>query len=178
MLGRQPRDSEVQDLLVEIANGSSFPARSLRLLSEVVRSPAEVRRRRLVAVLIAGPKITKSDADRDRLDLLAEQLLEEDIVNLNAMVEGVGRALRGGWPLGFDVERPDQASQYRIIVNQAAIGVEVNRLSFDRLAGAHCLARLSVSWTQVTALGEFLVAHMEHEAIRAGVDSGNLDNTT
>ena len=169
MLGREPRDPEVQELLAEIANGTSFPARSLRLLSEVVRSPEEVRRKRLVAVLIAGPKITKSEADRDRLDLLAEQLLEEDIVALKSIVEGVRQANRGSWPLGFDVERPDQASQYRIIFNQVPIGLEVNRLSFDRLAGAHCLARMSVSWTQVTALGEFLVQHMDHEAIRAGL---------
>jgi hypothetical protein len=169
MLGREPRDPEVQELLAEIANGTTFPARSLRLLSEVVRSPEEVRRKRLVAVLIAGPKITKSEADRDRLDLLAEQLLEEDIVALKSIVEGVGQANRGSWPLGFDVERPDQTYQYRIIFNQVPIGLEVNRLSFDRLAGAHCLARISVSWTQVTALGEFLVQHMDHQAIRAGL---------
>lgn len=81
---------------------------------------------------------------------------------------------QNAWPLGFDVERPDQASQYRLIVNQVVIGVEVNLLSFDRLAGAHCLARLSVGWTQVTSLGEFLVANMDHEAIRAGVGSAQL----
>jgi hypothetical protein len=171
MLGQRPTDPEVQALLADIVNERSFPARSLRALSEVVRSPAEVRRRRLVAVLIAGPKITASEADRDRLDLLAEQLMEEDIVSLKAIVKGVGRALNGSWPLGFDVERPSPDSHYRVIVNTQPVGVEVNRISFDRLAGAHCVARLSVSWTQVTALGEFLVQHMDHEAIRAGVGS-------
>lgn len=175
VLGHSPRDPEVQALLTEIANERSFPARCRRLLSEVVRSPAEVRRRRLVAVLIAGPKITASEADRDRLDLLAEQLLEEDIFALKAIVEGVTRALKGGWPLGFDVQRPDKASHYRLVINTQLIGVEVNRLSFDRLAAAHCLARLSVSWTQVTALGEFLVQHMDHDAIRAGVGARESD---
>jgi len=175
MLGHRPTDLEVQALLTEIANERSFPARSLRALSEVVRSPAEVRRRRLVAVLIAGPKITASEADRDRLDLLAEQLMEEDIVALKAIVEGVGRALNGSWPLGFDLESPSPASHYRLIVNTQPVGVEVNPISFDRLAGAHCIVRLSVSWTQVTALGEFLVRHMDHEAIRAGVGSGDTN---
>ena len=154
----------------------SFVHRYYRHFSEILRSPSVARRRRLAAILFAGPKVTKSEADRDRLDLLAEQLLEEDIVSLTAIVEGVGRASNGAWPLGFDVERPDQASQYRLIFNQVSIGVEVSRLSFDRLAGAHCLARMSVSWTQVTALGEFLVQHMDHEAVRAGM--GSTEATT
>jgi hypothetical protein len=90
-------------------------------------------------------------------------------------VEAVTRR-RQIWPVGFDLERTER-SLCRVVVAQQATGLEVNGLSIDRLAGAHCLARLSVSWTEVTSLGEFLLEHMDHEAMRAGVGSGGADKS-
>ena len=77
-----------------------------------------------MAVLIAGPKITESEADRDRLDLLVEQLLEEDIVTLKEIVDVVRRRTNGVWPLGFDVRRSREDSKYRLVCDQALTGLE------------------------------------------------------
>ena len=179
---RQPLDDEVQEALRKITDYLSFPSRLHRLFSELLRSPSTMRRRRLAAVLVAGPTITGSDADRDRLDLLTEQLLEEDIVSDQRIVE----YLRTHSDSGTNASSGENLAEFSALTRENRFGIaapsagssielDVDPLSLDRLTAAHCVARVGLSGMAVTTLGKFLWKHMDHEAIRAGMGTGGFE---
>jgi hypothetical protein len=180
-----PGDAKAQDFLANLHNAPAFAARFNRLVSEFFRSPSTIRKKRLLAVLIAGPSITENDADRDRLDLLAEQLLEEDLRTLAAIVEFRNK-VRDPEPAVPDLNL--HRSSLSVSLNpphflaklgkpERRLGAPVDMLSIERLVGASCLVRSGPGladgvplWTLgVTRLGEFLYDRMNHPAIRAGV---------
>jgi len=84
-LHREPLEDEVQEFLVSLVEGPSGPARVRRLLGELLMSPSRKRRARLAAVFFAGPGITSTPDDRDRLDILVARLLDDDVEALRQL---------------------------------------------------------------------------------------------
>jgi hypothetical protein len=56
----------------------------------MVNTPSTKRRARLAAVLFGGTHATKAPHERDRLDVLVQQLLDEDVEALGAIAGAAG----------------------------------------------------------------------------------------
>jgi hypothetical protein len=69
------------------ANDPAFPARAYRLIGEARKSAARERRVLLASVLYTLPLSTTSDDDRDRLDMIFERLLPDEVRLLKAIAE-------------------------------------------------------------------------------------------
>jgi hypothetical protein len=86
-LNCKPGDDEVQKFLQEVIDDPAAPARIRRLFNEMFTSPSRPRRARLAAVFAGGPRLADNAIERDRLDILAENLLEEDIETLSLLYD-------------------------------------------------------------------------------------------
>jgi hypothetical protein len=85
--GWQPTDAEVDAYLEEALTDRSGPARFRRLFYEAAAEPSEARRRRLLAVLLAGPKAVPEPSDLHRVDRLVVDLQDHDVAVLGRLVE-------------------------------------------------------------------------------------------
>jgi len=190
-LKRQPLDDEVQDFLGRLVGDPSAPARVRRLLGEMLMSPSRKRRARLAAVFVAGPSISSTSCDRDRLDALVERMLDDDVEALRQFVacdstDGVlmeephrqasvsGRRHFCSVPFARDAAKSGQAMpdlptlSTLVLDNLEALGVirAVGGFSQDvQLDSGHAIF---IPYF-VTALGRFLQASLQHEAIRKGM---------
>lgn len=78
-LGRETNNEEVGAVHEAAIGDPTWPARAYRLFGEGKKSPSKRRRHFLAAVLFGLPFTTMSSDDRDRVDMLAERLVPEDI---------------------------------------------------------------------------------------------------
>jgi hypothetical protein len=85
-LGRHPYDDEVQEHLRRLTEGGAFAARMHRFIPELFKTTSAEKRKRLAAALIGGPAVVKSADEQDRLDILVEGLLDEEVHLLGRMV--------------------------------------------------------------------------------------------
>jgi hypothetical protein len=77
--GSEPLDDDVHQFVRTSLDDGTFLPRCHRLFTECLRSPSARRRKRLASVLVGGPHVTRGADDRDRLDMLVERLLDDDV---------------------------------------------------------------------------------------------------
>lgn len=197
-LERNPSDEEVEDEWRRVAEDPASAHRVHRLFFEALKSPSAARRRRLAAVLAVGSKITKSEDELDRLDRMAEQLGEGEVLALKQIIDW-----RDAHPNFHRNDRPScQVCQHRgdrvvlatltappgsIYGKWETSGFIVDPVAIGRLIGAACLRRHEdqavpaddgpdqyiVTPLQVTDVGEFFWNCLKHQAIQAGMSSGD-----
>ena len=77
-LGYEPSAEQVDEFMRQAAKDPAFPWRAHRLLGEMKKSASERRRRFLAAMLFGLSFETLPDDDRDRVDMVVDQLLPVD----------------------------------------------------------------------------------------------------
>jgi hypothetical protein len=86
-VGRTPSDSEVDDLMSAAIGDPSFPHRAYRLLGEAQKSASRRRRAFLASVAFGLPFVGFQDDRRDRVDMVVERLMPDDIELLRLIDE-------------------------------------------------------------------------------------------
>ena len=192
-LGETPSSEALDRFLANAVDDPSFPARAHRLLGEA-RKSASNRRRKLLASVLFGLPFSKTPADdRDRVDMLVERLVPED-VDLLAEIDSLERATSPG---AYGTEQPCYAlthGQVRLVsadllsadaIRQADVEAATSLASpaFTTLQAVGCInlsagfseavviegASASAEAISITPLGRLLLGALAE--VRAGLDA-------
>lgn len=187
-LGADPNDEDVHAYMLDAIDDPSFPSRAYRLFGEGKKSPSKRRRHFLAAILFGLPFTTMSSDDRDRVDMLAERLVPEDIKLLDQVAK-ISRA--GGRTLYVEdpSTRAVRIAGVKLGHSEAFIAFTPPGPAFKALEAQGCLYRstglredIAIDgvhetgiFLEVTALGQLLLKALED--VRAGLDDESSTDT-
>jgi hypothetical protein len=91
-LMRDPSAPEILGLMDEAGKSQGFAARAVRLVEAARRSPTDRRRQMLASVLYGLPFTDATEVERDRVDMMVERLMPQDVDLLNR-ISGLWKSL-------------------------------------------------------------------------------------
>lgn len=192
ILGATPSEPAVDAFMMEVFNSPSGPARAFRLLGEARKTASDKRRRMLAAVFFGLPFTGIEADDRDRVDMLIERLVPDDIELLSTVARLEASELpRHGHPGCFVLTHGRQylvgssfIEKERHQDDDLKTAASLDGPAFTCLMSQGCLTLPSLwsadvtfngvsanaEYLEITSLGRLLLRSLED--IRAGIEIG------